>query len=81
MVPKPARDECWEALLQLAELFGRPHVHSGIGIRKLGKILFECRGNREPRFLFLNLEETAWKFVFWETRMKFAKRLEALSIR
>ena len=56
-LPKGARDECWEALLQLAETFGHPHVHSGIGIRKLGRWLFECRGNRELRYLFLNLND------------------------
>jgi hypothetical protein len=56
-LPKSARDECWGALLQLVETFGQPHIHSGIGIRKLGRLLFECRGNRELRFLFLNLED------------------------
>ena len=56
-LPKPVRDECWDALLQLTETFGRPHSHAGIGIRKLGPLLFECRGNRELRFLFLNLED------------------------
>ena len=57
-LPKSERDECWDALLQLAETFGQPHVHSGIGIRKLGRLLFECRGNRSLRFLFLNLEDS-----------------------
>lgn len=56
-LPKAERDECWDALQQLTEMFGRPHVHSGIGIRKLGRVLFECRGNRDLRFLFLNLED------------------------
>jgi hypothetical protein len=55
--PKAVRDECWDALLQLVETFGQPHIHSGIGIRKLGRFLFECRGNRDLRFLFLNLED------------------------
>ena len=56
-LPKADRDECWDALLQLTDTFGRPHVHSGIGIRKLGRQLFECRGNRDFRFLFLNLDD------------------------
>ncbi len=56
-LPKAGRDECWDALLQLAETFGQPHVHSGVGIRKLSRWLFECRGNRDLRFLFLNLED------------------------
>lgn len=57
-LPADERDECWDALLQLVETFGQPHVHSGIGIRKLGKLLFECRGNRSLRFLFLNLSDS-----------------------
>jgi hypothetical protein len=57
-LPKSERDECWDALLQLAATFGQPHVHSGIGIRKLGRHLFECRGNRYLRFLFLDLNDS-----------------------
>lgn len=52
------RDECWDAVLQLVETFGRPHIHSGVGIRKLGRFLSECRGNRDLRFLFLNLGDS-----------------------
>lgn len=55
-LPRGERDECWDALLQLSETFGRPHLHSGIGIRKFGRHLFECRGNRDLRFLFLDLD-------------------------
>jgi hypothetical protein len=40
------------ALCDLAEGYGQPHVHSGLGIRKLGNKLFECRGNRDLRFIF-----------------------------
>jgi len=32
--------------------FGRPHLHSGLGIRKFGGKLFECRGNLTLRFIF-----------------------------
>jgi hypothetical protein len=56
-LPAAERQECWDALLQLAETFGQPHVHSGIGIRKLGRHLFECRGNRDLRFLFLDFPD------------------------
>ncbi len=56
-LPTSARNQCWEALLQPAETFGQSHAHSGIGIRKLGRVLFECRGNRDLRFLFLNLDD------------------------
>ena len=48
------RAGCLQALCDLCETFGRPHVHSGIGIRKLGGNLFECRGNLALRFVFLH---------------------------
>ena len=51
-LPKPERAECLLALCELTETFGRPHVHSGLGIRKLGGKLFECRGNLSLRFVF-----------------------------
>ena len=51
-LPKNERVECLLALCDLVEHFGQPHVHSGLGIRKLGNKLFECRGNRDLRFIF-----------------------------
>ena len=51
-LPKSERVECLLALCDLAESFGRPHVHSGLGIRKLGNKLFECRGSLALRFIF-----------------------------
>ena len=44
--------ECLLALCELPEAFGRSHVHSGLGIRKLGHKLFECRGNVALPFIF-----------------------------
>ena len=44
--------ECAEALLQLCESFGRPHLHSGLAVRKLGPGLFECRASLALRFVF-----------------------------
>lgn len=46
------RVQCLLALCDLAESFGRPHLHSGLGIRKLGERLFECRGSLALRFIF-----------------------------
>jgi hypothetical protein len=40
------------ALCELTESFGRPHAHSGLGIRKLGNKLFECRASLALRFVF-----------------------------
>jgi hypothetical protein len=51
-LPKGDRVECLLALCDLVEGFGQPHIHSGLGIRKLGNKLFECRGNRDLRFIF-----------------------------
>jgi hypothetical protein len=51
-LPKAERAECLLALCELTEHFGRPHAHGGLGIRKLGNKLFECRGNLSLRFIF-----------------------------
>lgn len=51
-LPKSERAECLLALCELAERFGRPHAHSGLGIRKLGNKLFECRAGLALRFVF-----------------------------
>jgi len=51
-LPKNERIECLLALCDLVDNFGQPHAHSGLGIRKLGTKLFECRGNRDLRFIF-----------------------------
>ena len=51
-LPKNERVECLLALCELTEGFGRPHLHSGLGIRKFGGKLFECRGNPTLRFIF-----------------------------
>ncbi len=49
---KSDRADCLQALCDLCETFGRPHVHSGVSIRKLGRNVFECRGNLDLRFIF-----------------------------
>jgi hypothetical protein len=48
-LPKTERVECLLALCELNESFGWPH---GLGIRKLGNKLFECRGSLALRFIF-----------------------------
>lgn len=59
---KAERVECLLALVELTEAFGQPHRHSGMGIRKLGDRLFECRGNLALRFLFENRPEDLFVF-------------------
>jgi hypothetical protein len=42
------------ALIELPDAFGQPHAHAGLGIRKLGDKLFECRAGLAIRALFLD---------------------------
>jgi hypothetical protein len=51
-LPKDERVECLLALCELTDSFGQPHRHGGLGVRKLGGKLFECRGTLVLRFLF-----------------------------
>ena len=51
-LPKTEKVECLLALCELTEIFGQPHIHSGLAIRKLGSKLFECRGSLALRFIF-----------------------------
>ena len=51
-LPKSEKVECLLALCELVERFGRPHAYSGLGIRKLGNKLFECRASLALRFIF-----------------------------
>ena len=53
-LPKSERVECLLALCELPDSFGQPHVHGGLGIRKLGNKLFECRASVALRFIFQN---------------------------
>jgi hypothetical protein len=41
-----------ESMRSAAETFGRPHLHTGVDIRRLGKNLFECRTGIGLRLLF-----------------------------
>ena len=51
-LPKSEKVAGLLALCELAESFGQPHAHSGLGIRKLGNKLFECRAGLALRFVF-----------------------------
>lgn len=46
------REQMAESLRALADGFGPPHLHAGIGIRRLRKDLFECRAGRQWRIVF-----------------------------
>ena len=40
------------ALCNLADGFGQPHAHAGLGVRKLGERLYECRVGLSLRLVF-----------------------------
>ena len=40
------------AVVQLPDVFGKPHIHAGLGIRKIGRRLFELRAGLIVRVLF-----------------------------
>jgi len=42
----------FEAMNLAAATFGQPHLHSGRGIRELGKGMYECRAGIALRLLF-----------------------------
>jgi hypothetical protein len=42
-----------EAMNAVLAAFGRPHVHSGIGVRRLTKDIFECRVGLDERLAFV----------------------------
>jgi hypothetical protein len=47
------RDRIAASLRALRDGFGRPHLHSGLGIRRLHQDLFECRAGLHWRIIFL----------------------------
>jgi hypothetical protein len=46
------REQIAAALRMLADGFGNPHHHSGLGIRRIRKDLFECRAGLQWRIVF-----------------------------
>ena len=50
---KAERQEIGAAINQVLASWGRPHLHSGIGIRRLTKSIFECRIGLDDRLAFV----------------------------
>jgi len=50
---KADRKAIGEAMNAVVAAWGKPHVHSGIGIRKLSKTVFECRVGLDDRLAFV----------------------------
>src|SRR3954453_1103191 len=49
-------EELGQCLSQLVETFGRPHIHRGLGLRRLRENAFEFRLSRDLRVVFLFFE-------------------------
>ena len=47
------RQEIGDAINRVLKSWGRPHTHSGIGIRRLTKTIFECRIGLDDRLAFV----------------------------
>jgi mRNA-degrading endonuclease YafQ of YafQ-DinJ toxin-antitoxin module len=53
IVREARRQEEVSAAIKLTiEGFGKPHIHTGLSIRKLGKNLYECRTGLDWRLVF-----------------------------
>ena len=50
---KSERQEIGDAINRVLESWGQPHAHSGIGIRRLTKSIFECRVGLDDRLAFV----------------------------
>jgi len=57
-LPPHARALCQESIFGVVESFGRPHVHLGLGIRKLRHSVFECRAGLDLRIVFRDCPES-----------------------
>jgi len=75
-LPLSKKHECWLAISQLPEAFGRPHEHSGLGIRKMKPNVFECRAGLDLRLLFVE-EDDALYVTFVGTHDEVRKQLKS----
>jgi hypothetical protein len=57
------RAEIMEVIRRVAESYGQPHVHQGLGIRKIAKVL-ECRDSLGNRLVFSE-KDGALNFFFY----------------
>jgi hypothetical protein len=53
------------AMQSAAATFGRPHLHTGIDTRRLGKNHFECRVSLDLRLVFKSANAMRW-CSFWQ---------------
>ena len=61
---KSDRQQIGDAINGVFESWGRPHGHSGIGIRRLTKTIFECQVGLDDRLAFVFIATPA-ELVFF----------------
>jgi hypothetical protein len=54
---KAERNTVGKAIDSACDAWGNPHLHAGIGIRKLVENFYECRSGLKTRLVFERLEE------------------------
>ena len=59
---KEARHLIGHAIAEVQRCFGNPHIHSGIGVRKLRPRLYEARTDLGERLLFEDRDDALFFF-------------------
>ena len=61
---KAEKRKVGEAIRRAEEIFGMPHVHSGVGVRKLTRDYFEARADLHLRLIFKHLPDVlSFEFI------------------
>jgi mRNA-degrading endonuclease RelE of RelBE toxin-antitoxin system len=77
LLAKPDRKTVGQAIDQVCVSFGNPHLHAGIGLRKLDDALFECRSGLKTRLVFELLLDGSLYFYMMGSHDEVLKFLKA----
>jgi mRNA-degrading endonuclease RelE of RelBE toxin-antitoxin system len=76
-LPKQQRKQIGDTITAVRDGFGVPHLHSGLGIRRLRGSLFECRVGLKLRLVFY-AEPGVLSFTDLGTHDKIQKLIKGL---
>jgi mRNA-degrading endonuclease RelE of RelBE toxin-antitoxin system len=76
-LPKKQRKQIGDVITTVRDGFGNPHLHSGLGIRRLRASIFECRVGLKLRLVF-NVEPGVLQFSDLGTHEKIRRLLRGL---
>ena len=57
-VPAEVREKAAAAIREVAAVFGHPHAHRGLGLRKIARCSYEARVHLQWRIVFIHDGET-----------------------